>query len=155
MSNTKDIEIDFITTNIKGQNKKAVFENILSYIGEKMSVEANAPLERLIEKENFECSTIGNGVAVPHVRVDSLDYPVTVLARLEKPADFNAQDKTKVDLVCMVLSPKSSGAFRLMRVSRIQRMLSDKELCNAIRSADSADEVHNIIFNPEGWVMAA
>jgi len=104
INNTSDIEIDFIVTDIKGQSKKAVFENLL---------------------------------------------------RLERSADFKADDGNKVDIVCLVLSPREAGAFRLIRVSRLQRLLADTSLCNAIRNAKDEDAIHNIIFNPEGWLMAA
>ena len=152
---SSEIEIDFIAVDIKGQSKKAVFENLLSFIAQKISIPKDAPLERLLEKEEFESCAIGHGVAIPHVRVCNLKHPVTILARLENAADFKADDGTKVDLICLVLSPNNSGAFRLIRVSRLQRLLADTHLCNAIREARDEDAIHNIIFNPEGWVMAA
>lgn len=158
MSNTakiKDVEIDFIITNVKGQSKKAVLENIMSYIAQNVAIAKNAPLERLFEKEEFESCAIGHGVAVPHVRVSDLGHPVTILARLENPVDFGADDNIKVDLVSLVLSPSNSGAFRLIRVSRVQRLLSNNILCNAIREAKDEDAIHNVIYNPEGWLMAA
>lgn len=155
MSNRSDIEIDFIVTDIKGQNKKMVLENLLSFLSKKVSIPKDAPLDRLLEKEEFESCAIGHGVAIPHVRVDQLKRPVTILARLEQPAEFNAGDATKVDLVCLVLSPRESGAFRLIRVSRLQRLFDDQELCQSIREARDEDTIYSLIFNPEGWVMAA
>ena len=154
-NNISDIEIDFIVTDIKGQSKKAVFENLLTFASQKISIPKDTPLDRLLEKEEFESSAIGHGVAIPHVRVDNLNHPVTILARLERSADFKADDGNKVDIVCLVLSPREAGAFRLIRVSRLQRLLADTSLCNAIRNAKDEDAIHNIIFNPEGWLMAA
>jgi len=156
MPNTKkDIEIDFILPAVKGQCKKTVFEGLLGFLSGKLDFPADQALERLLEKEAYESCTIGNGAAVPHVRIAGLKHPVTLLARLEKPANFSGAEKQKVDLVCMVLSPQNAGAYGLMNVSRAARMLQDKELCRAIRDAKDEESINNAIYNPDGWFMAA
>ena len=50
---------------------------------------------------------MGNGVAVSHARLDAVQQPAAVLARLKRPIAFDAIDGQRVDLVVLLLLPAS------------------------------------------------
>lgn len=94
---------------------------------------------RLLEQERRATSGIGGGVAIPHLRLKKLTRPYTLLARLARPADFNAIDRAPVDLVLLLLSPEAGVAAHLQRLSRFSRLMRDPALCANLRQMSNAD----------------
>jgi len=55
----------------------------------------------LLKREELGSTGVGNGVAVPHVRLERVKKPFGILARLKEPIDFNAVDGQLVDLILL------------------------------------------------------
>ena len=53
----------------------------------------------LIERERLGCTSLDQGVAFPHCRVDGLDSSVGALIKLSEPVEFDAPDGEAVDLI--------------------------------------------------------
>jgi PTS system nitrogen regulatory IIA component len=56
------------------------------------------------------CSTgFGRGVAIPHVKLRTLQRTICLFARLQAPVDFDALDGEPVDLIFLLLSPEHAS----------------------------------------------
>ncbi len=100
----------------------------------------------LVEREHLGCTGMGNGVCIPHGRFDSLKSIYVVFARLDKAIDFGAADGKKVDLVFLLLTPSTADTEHLKALSVISKLLRDKKLCNKLRAAGDAAELHSLII---------
>jgi PTS system nitrogen regulatory IIA component len=69
----------------------------------------------LLRREELGSTGIGEGVALPHARIDRIDRPYGVLARLHRPVAFNAVDGMPVDLVFILLTPEAGPAGSSIR----------------------------------------
>jgi len=98
-----------------------------------------------IERERLGSTGVGNGVAVPHARIDGIDNVMTVFARLETPLDFNAVDDCPVDLVVFILAPKSTGSSHLRALAKVSRLLRSADTRHRLRAAPSAEAVFALI----------
>ncbi|MGB6317959.1 MAG: PTS sugar transporter subunit IIA, partial [Litorimonas sp.] len=65
------------------------------------------------ERERLGSTGVGNGVALPHARIEGMDRVVAAFARLSEPLDFDAVDGRPVDLVCFLLAPADCGGAHL------------------------------------------
>ncbi|WP_426959032.1 PTS sugar transporter subunit IIA [Muricoccus radiodurans] len=97
-------------------------------------------LQALIARESLGSTALGRGIALPHARLDWLDEPLAILARLDRPIDFEARDGEPVDLVFLVLWPEASSESFLPALSGICRALRDNQLPRQLRQARSAAE---------------
>jgi PTS system nitrogen regulatory IIA component len=96
-------------------------------------------LQPLLGREKLGSTALGRGVALPHTRLDWLDAPLAILARLTHPIDFDARDGEPVDLVFLVLWPEAASEGFLPALSGICRALRDNQLPRQLRQARSAE----------------
>ena len=62
-------------------------------------IAADDIFERLNERERLGCTSLEQGVAFPHCRVNGLNESVAAMIKLSEPVDFDAPDGEPVDLV--------------------------------------------------------
>ncbi|WP_428410696.1 PTS sugar transporter subunit IIA [Hyphococcus sp.] len=98
----------------------------------------------LLEREQLGSTGVGDGVALPHGKIDGLSKIVGVLARLETPVSFDALDDQPVDLVFMLLAPANATAAHLKALAKVSRLLRDEHAREALRGADSAEALFAI-----------
>ena len=107
-------------------------------------------LDALQARERLGSTALGRGIAMPHTRMDSLDAPLAILARLQQPIDFDARDGEPVDLVFMVLWPEASSEGFLPALSGICRALRDEDLPRQLRQAKNAREALSLLHSMDG-----
>lgn len=100
---------------------------------------AEAILKTLLEREQLGSTGVGEGVAIPHGKIEGLSRIVGLLARLENPVDFDAVDDQPVDLVFLLLAPANATAAHLKALAKVSRLLRDDEARAALRGADTAE----------------
>ena len=75
------------------------------------------PAERIstgiLKREELGSTGTGGGVALPHARIQGLNRSFGILARLNKPIDFEAIDGRRVDLVFLLLLPANPAEDQL------------------------------------------
>lgn len=97
-------------------------------------------LDALQARERLGSTALGRGIALPHTRMEALDRPLAILARLRRPIEFEARDGEPVDLVFMVLWPEAASEGFLPALSGICRALRNEDLPRQLRQAKNADE---------------
>ncbi len=151
----KDIKIDLIVSNVKANSQKQVFKALASEAAKLSGLQEPELYEALIASEKESGSGIGDGVAIPHIRLGQLKQSLMILVRLEEAITFDAVDGEPVSLICMVLSPEKEGALHLRRLARISRLLRHNQLRKHLRNADSADAMYSIIESATTDLMMA
>lgn len=110
---------------------------------------------QLMGREEQATSGIGEGVAIPHLRLPKLQKPFIGFVRLQRPVDFNAVDDAPVDLIVTLLSPGGDGPHHLRRLSRISRLMRDPALLEDLRSTADADGIRSLIEQGSQRLLAA
>ncbi|MFM9848680.1 MAG: PTS sugar transporter subunit IIA [Hyphomicrobiaceae bacterium] len=68
-------------------------------------VPAERILAELVKREDLGSTGVGNGLAIPHVRLAEVARPTALFVRLQRPIDFDAVDGQGVDLVVLLVLP--------------------------------------------------
>jgi len=121
-------------------SKKELFEMLAAEVATRLGLPKADVLGAILARERLGSTALGRGVALPHARVDWLDAPVAVLARLTHPIDMEARDGEPVDLVFLVLWPEAASEGFLPALSNICRVLRNNQLPRQLRQAHSASE---------------
>jgi PTS system nitrogen regulatory IIA component len=95
----------------------------------------------LAGREALGSTGFGNGIAVPHARLDGLDRVFCMVAVLDKPVPFDAVDGKPVDIAFLLLSPTSANSAHLSILAAATRKLRQPDIAAAIRAAGSAEQV--------------
>ncbi len=98
-----------------------------------------------MERERLGSTGVGNGVALPHARIDGLDHVVAGFARLSDPMNFDSVDGRPVDLVAFLLAPSNAAGAHLRALARVSRKLRREENRSRLRSAPDALSVFTIL----------
>ncbi len=101
----------------------------------------------LMEREKLGTTGVGNGIAIPHGKLPTLDRLCGLFARLEVPVDFDAIDEKPVDLIFLLLAPESAGADHLKALARVSRLLRDKTACEKLRGTDDPEALYALIVD--------
>lgn len=133
---------DAVLAHLSVPNKKVLFQQIGAIAGKAVGVEPKLIVERLTDRERLGSTGFGDGVAIPHGKIEGLDHVVGLFVRLATPIDFNAIDEMPVDLIFVLLSPPQSGVEHLKALARVSRRLRDRGFVAKLRGAGTEDALY-------------
>ena len=122
--------VDIITKSGKARNKKALASAILA-------------------RENLGSTAIGNGVAVPHAKIDGIKHTVLAFGRSVAGVDFSSLDGEKTHLFFILISPKDDIGAHLKILAKISHLIKDRFMVGLFKKARSKKEVLSMITNLE------
>jgi len=123
---------------------------LLRHLGEQIhrchpAFSADAIAGKLRDREHTGSTGLGNGIAIPHARLDSESPPCAVLVRSAHPLPFNAPDGRPVDLFFALAVPLHSTGLHLELLSEVAELFSDEAACTLLRRAGRAATVLEVL----------
>ncbi|MFV0347768.1 MAG: PTS sugar transporter subunit IIA [Halodesulfovibrio sp.] len=111
------------------------------------SLDKERILSVLRERESLGTTGIGDGIAIPHGKLETLDRIILVAGRSTKGVDFEALDFKLCNIFFLVLAPEQVAGVHLRILAQISRLLKDKEFRSAILSASGTEELWQLLGN--------
>lgn len=102
----------------------------------------------ILLREEQGTTAIGEGIAVPHAKSDSVKVPGLSAITVKGGVDYEAPDGKPSDILFMIAA-LMDGDLHLEILSRLMVMLMEPEFCNALRNAKTAGEFLQIIDKKE------
>jgi nitrogen PTS system EIIA component len=134
-----------IIMDCQSKSKKNVLE-LISEIASSISItNKDIVFEKLYEREKLGTTAFGNGIAIPHARIDNLSEAKIIILKLETAIDFNSSDGEKVDLIISLLAPNNENEMHIKILSKIAEMLDDKIFREKIRNCSNKLEIKSVI----------
>lgn len=130
---------------LKAGSKKQVLQELARIAAAQVGLHERVVFDVLLERERLGSTGVGEGVAIPHGRIADLNGLSGVFALLKQPVDFDSLDGRPVDLVFLLLAPQSAGADHLKALSRISRLLRDRDMRDKLRGARSDDALFALL----------
>ncbi|MBC3765242.1 PTS IIA-like nitrogen regulatory protein PtsN [Neptunicella marina] len=103
-------------------------------------------LESLLNREKVGSTGIGNGIALPHGRLNDLDKVVGVLITCQSPISFDAIDNKPVDIFFALLVPAEQAQGHLQTLATIAGKLNDKDVLKKLRQAETNHDLYEAII---------
>lgn len=129
----------------KPVGKKRILQDISALAGSVHGIDADVAFAALQERETLGPTGVGEGVAIPHARIEGLETVVGVFYRLEKPLDYDSVDRQPVDLIFALFAPVSSGVDHLKALALVSRMLREQAVRAKLRSNDDESTLFAIL----------
>ena len=110
-----------------------------------------APLDRhtvfqvLNERERLGSTGIGNGIALPHGRLNGISEPLAAVLRLRQGLDFDAVDDQPVTLVIGLVVPADATEQHLKILASLAQTFSEAGHRNRILEARDVDSLFNLL----------
>ncbi len=125
-------------------SKKRVLENIASAVSDRMHCENEAVYEALLGREKLGSTGIGNGIAIPHCRLESANRTAIVVMSLQTPIDFDSIDKRAVDLIFALIVPPHECDQHLSTLAKIAELAQSPESLEKLRAAQTDNELFDV-----------
>ncbi|WP_434385492.1 PTS sugar transporter subunit IIA [Melittangium boletus] len=111
--------------------------------------------EQLSLRERICSTAIGEGVAIPHCRVERLRQVMACVAVSPEGVDFGARDGRPVRLWVTLVSPEQDAGHHLRMLARIAALLRDARLSQAVLAAPSASAIRGLFVRAEDAYLAS
>lgn len=139
------ISLEGVVPNLRATSKKQALQELARRAAELTGLHERAIFDVLLERERLGTTGVGNGIAIPHGKLPTLDRLYGLFARLERPINFEAIDEQPVDLIFLLLAPESAGADHLKALARVSRLLRDRTVCEKLRGTDTAEGLYALL----------
>jgi len=136
-------------------SKKRLFQELGEVAGSAYGLSAAIAVDGLQERESLGPTGVGNGIALPHARLENLDKITGIFIRLEKPLDYESVDRQPVDLIFGLFAPKDSGVDHLKALALVSRTMRDAGICAKLRANTDPAKLYAILTEARAPVAAA
>jgi PTS system nitrogen regulatory IIA component len=137
-----------IITCAKVSSKRQLLQKFADEIANDIDVPAATIFNTLIAREQLGSTGLGNGIAIPHGKLDGINGVKAVFARLEQPIDFDSVDEMPIDLAIMLIAPTGAGADHLKALAKVARLLRSESVVKRLRETRDIDKLHEILTAP-------
>lgn len=140
------LDFDAIKTGLPAGNKRSLLQQLANLAGQRLGVDSAPILASLMEREQLGSTGFGQGVAIPHGKIEGLGRIYCLFARLAEPVGYKAIDGRPVDLVFLLLSPPDAGAEHLKALAAISRLTRHAPTLDKMRGARSRDALAAVLM---------
>lgn len=133
---------------VDSPNKKKLLEDIAEHLATlNPQLNVDTVFEALLARERLGSTALGEGIALPHCRLECCTQPAGLLLTLKEPIEYDAQDNQAVDIIFMLLVPDSDPEKHLNTLSHIATLFSQAEYRDALRAAKTPEELFQAAIN--------
>ncbi|MGD8387347.1 MAG: PTS sugar transporter subunit IIA [Desulfobacteraceae bacterium] len=135
-----------IISKLTARDKRTVLEELVeAIINSSSSIEKQALVKVLLERERLGSTGIGDGVAIPHGKYPGLEQPLISFGRSLEGLDFESMDGQPAHLFFLLVAPENSANIHLKALATIARILKISSFRKALMEASSREEIYRRI----------
>ena len=143
------LDFDAIKTALPGGNKRSLLQQLANSAAQRVNVDPAVVLASLTEREQLGSTGFGQGVAIPHGKIEGLTRIYGMFARVAEAVDYKAIDGRPVDLVFLLLSPPDAGAEHLKALAAVSRVTRNSATLEKMRGARSRDALAAVLMGAD------
>jgi len=144
------LQPESIIANLNAHDKKGVLEELSGVItDQEPSLNRGYLLQILLERERLGSTGIGEGVALPHGKVNKLDRLLVSFGRSPEGLSFDSIDDQPAYLFFLLVAPENSAGAHLQALAKISRVLKDSTFRQRLMDAKSKGEIYRIIVEKD------
>ena len=149
--NLKDIlSSSTIRIPLEHSTKNEIIEEMVDILYQNGKISAKDKIIRAIfDREKLMSTGIGDGVAIPHAKADGIDKISVAFGITKNDLDFQSLDQKPVKLIFLLVGPLNQPGPHLKALSRISRLLHQKEFRTKLLEVTKPEEALQIIMEEE------
>lgn len=135
------IKSDYIHLHCSLATKESLFQAASQWAAEAQIIEnAEIFLHGLWDREAEFSTGVGDGIAIPHCRLEAIRRPSVFFVHLEQPICWSPDEQ--VDLVLVLAVPLSNAEnTHIKLLSQLARKLIDETFVGQLRSLDKVSDI--------------
>jgi len=147
MEYKKFIDKNLIITSLKEKKKDKLLKEFSNILSKSLDINHSKIYKQLKERETLGSTAVGNGIAIPHCRIDTDKFEIKLLIAISKEGiNFDSTDRKLVNLFVVIIAASNSQASYFKVLSHLARALQNKTLYNELINSKNEDEIYNILM---------
>jgi PTS system nitrogen regulatory IIA component len=135
-----------IIPDLAARTKKEALAELVSPLPARFpGVDPERITQVLMDREMLGTTGIGDGIAIPHGKLDSLDRVMVIVGRSHQGVDFASLDHKPATIFFAVLAPSSVVGLHLKILATISRLLKDNAFRQAFAEAADGDGLWRLL----------
>jgi PTS system nitrogen regulatory IIA component len=144
---------DLVLADLKATEKDAVIDEIAALIAARTpALEAAAVARILKDREQLASTAVGDGVAIPHGKLEAAGELQACVARSVAGVDFASHDGKPTHLFVVLVAPENSTGVHLKALARISRLFKDADVRARLLDAPDAHAMYVALMDEDARV---
>ena len=144
---------DYIIGDLMADDKKGALNEISLFLERKGAIQDPSELfQALLDREQLGSTGIGDNMAIPHAKHESIEQITTVFARSRKGLDFQSLDRKPVHFIFLLLAPPTSTGLHLKALAKIARLFKNPSLRESILEAENTGTIHSLLLKEDSKI---
>ena len=142
------IDTRAIAAEIQATTKEAAIKELVAVLvaaGQVAEADTRKLTAALMAREQLGSTGIGQGLAVPHAKHESVKDLVAAFGRSKKGVEFDSLDGEPVYLLFLLLSNQEASGKHLEALAYITKLLRDELFCRFLREAKDHEEIVELL----------
>ena len=148
---------ELIVAELQARDKAEVIKELADHLAAHVggAPKGGAAIDReqlakvLMERERLASTAIGEGVAIPHGKLDAVGKLVACVGRAPQGVDFDSMDGRPTHLFFVLVAPENSTGVHLKALARISRLFKDPEFRTRLMQAKDGEELYKVIADED------
>jgi PTS system nitrogen regulatory IIA component len=141
---------EHIISELRANDKAAVLEELAEVITvDDSAIHKDDLVHVLLDRERLGSTGIGDGVAIPHGKLEGLRKPVISFGRSTKGLPFDAMDGQPVHLFFLLVAPENSSGIHLQALAKIAKILKNSHFRKKLIETESRDGLYQAILEAD------
>ncbi|ACS80309.1 PTS sugar transporter subunit IIA [Maridesulfovibrio salexigens] len=146
MNITDNLAKDLVIHELQASDKSEVLKELVSTLKDAgLEVDVENALKVLNDREKLGTTGIGDGIAIPHGKLECLEEIVVVVGRSSEGVDFESLDMQPCKIFFMVLAPEQGAGAHLKVLAQISRQLKDEAFRQAFIDTGDKQELLKLL----------
>lgn len=142
------LEKDLVFPSLTAGSKSEVLNELITPLGERYpEMDTDEAVRVLLDREKLGTTGIGDGIAIPHGKLESLEKVIVIVGRSPLGIEFEALDHNPCNIFFLVLAPEKISGMHLRILAQISRVLKDESFRKAFAEADGLESLWDILKN--------
>lgn len=160
---------DLILPDVRAVDKQAVLDELATHMAKSLAaapasgqpaqstppassapaIDREALLRVLVERERLASTAIGEGVAIPHGKLATVNRLVGCIGRSVAGVNFDSMDGRPTHIFFVLIAPENSTGIHLKALARISRLFKDPEFRTRIMQAKDGAEMYRVLADED------
>ena len=134
-----------VLADLKAQDKESVLEELAGPVAAVAGVQLHELVKVLMEREEMGTTGIGNGIGIPHGKMQHLKSFVIGFGLSRKGIDFESIDARPANIFFLLAAPDNSPELHLKILARISKILQNDVFREKLLQARDSDAIYSVI----------
>lgn len=141
----------YVQLNVKAKSKDEALMKISDFAFKNKIIEKESEIKKLydafLKRENESSTAFVDGFAIPHARIDAIKSPAIVISKFEGHTNWEAEDKSNVQIAIALLIPKQKASSMHMEIlSKIATLLLDDNFRDNLKILNDENHIKSYVL---------